>query len=52
MNITNSEELKAHIDNYSNENNESGGKNTGFDEDIIKILNISAIFLKIRDTLG
>lgn len=52
MNITNREELIKHINDYSNQNNESGGKNTGFDEDMLILLNINIIFLKIKNALG
>jgi hypothetical protein len=33
-------------------NNKDGGKNTGFDDDILILLNINVIFLKIKDALG
>lgn len=52
MNITNREELIKHINDYSNKNNENGGKNTGFDEDMLILLNINIIFLKIKNALG
>lgn len=52
MNITNRDELIKHINDYSNIINDKGSKNTGFDEDILILLNISVIFLKIKDALG
>lgn len=51
MEIKNREELVKHINNYSNEDEEPGKKNTGFDEDILILLDISTIFLKMKDIL-
>lgn len=52
MNITNYDELVAHIKNYSNQSNEEGSKNTGFDDDILILLDIATIFLKMKDYLN
>ena len=42
----------AHIRNYSNQFNEEGSKNTGFDDDMLILLDISTIFLKMKDILN
>jgi hypothetical protein len=51
MNIGNEGELLAHIKNYSNQIDEEGNKKTGFDDDILILLDISTIFLKLKDNL-
>jgi hypothetical protein len=52
MNISTQAELVAHIRNYSNKFNEEGSKNTGFDEDMLILLDIATIFLKMKDSLN
>jgi hypothetical protein len=52
MKITNRDELIKYINDYSNKTNDLGNKNTGFDDDILILLNISVIFLKLKDALG
>ena len=52
MNIGNEGELLAHIKNYSNQIDEEGNKKTGFDDDILILLDISTIFLKLKDNLN
>lgn len=42
----------AHIRNYSNAFNEEGSKNTGFDDDMLILLDIATIFLKMKDSLN
>lgn len=52
MNISNQKELVNHIKLYSNKDNDEGSKNTGFDEDILILLDIATIFLKMKDSLN
>lgn len=52
MSITNEAELVAHIKNYSSQIDEQGSKNTGFDDDMLILLDIATIFLKLKDSLN
>lgn len=52
MNISTQAELVTHIRNYSNQFNDEGSKNTGFDDDMLILLDISTIFLKMKDSLN
>lgn len=52
MNITNYDELVNHIKDYSNQCNDEGDKNTGFDDDMLILLDIATIFLKMKDYLN
>jgi hypothetical protein len=51
MGIHNNADLVAHIDNYTNQE-QDGNKNTDLDEDILVVLDIITIFLKIKGVLG
>ena len=52
MNISNEGELVAHIQNYSNQIDENGDKKTDFDDNMLILLDISTIFLKLKDNLN
>ena len=47
MNIENYNQLVAHIDAFNDMEDEEGNKNTGFDDDILIILNIITIYKKM-----
>lgn len=47
MNIENYNQLIAHIDAFNDMEDEEGNKNTGFDDDILIILNIITIYKKM-----
>jgi hypothetical protein len=49
MNIENCEQLIEHINLYSNQDDEEGNKHTDFDEDILIVLDIIAIFKKMKE---
>ena len=52
MGINNQAELVTHIKNYSNKESDDGSKNTGFDDNILILLDVITIFLKMRDSLN
>ena len=52
MGINNQAELVTHIKNYSNKDSDDGSKNTGFDDNILILLDVISIFLKMRDSLN
>lgn len=52
MGINNQAELVTHIKNYSNQDSDDGSKNTGFDDNILILLDVITIFLKMRDSLN
>jgi len=52
MCINNQAELVTHIKNYSNKDSDDGSKNTGFDDNILILLDVITIFLKMRDSLN
>ena len=52
MGINNQAELVTHIKNYSNKDSDDGSKNTGFDDNILILLDVITIFLKMRDSLN
>ena len=52
MGINNQAELVTHIKNYSNKDSDDGTKNTGFDDNILILLDVITIFLKMRDSLN
>jgi hypothetical protein len=52
MNIATYDQLVHHIANYNNQDNEEGSKNTGFDDNILILLDIVTIFLKMKDYLN
>lgn len=52
MSISNEAELVAHIKNYSSQVDEQGSKRTGFDDDMLILLDIATIFLKLKDSLN
>ena len=47
MNIENYNQLMAHINAYNDQEDEQGNKNTGFDDDILIVLNIITIYKKM-----
>ena len=47
MNIENYSQLVAHINAYNDQEDEEGNKNTGFDDDILTVLNIITIYKKM-----
>ncbi len=52
MGINNQAELVTHIKNYSNKDSDDGSKNTGFDDNMLILLDVITIFLKMRDSLN
>lgn len=52
MNIATQPDLIRHIRAYNNSDDDEGRKNTGFDEDILILLDIITIFLKMKDSLN
>lgn len=52
MSINNQAELVTHIKNYSNKDSDDGSKNTGFDDNMLILLDVITIFLKMRDSLN
>ena len=47
MNIEKYSDLQAHINAYNDLEDEEGNKNTGFDDDILIVLNIITIYKKM-----
>lgn len=52
MGINNQAELVTHIKKYSNKDSDDGSKNTGFDDNMLILLDVITIFLKMRDSLN
>ena len=52
MNIATQPDLIRHIRAYNNSDDDHARKNTGFDEDILILLDIITIFLKMKDSLN
>ena len=44
LGIKNYKQLRAHIDNYNNAENDDGQKNAGYDDDILIVLKIISIY--------
>jgi hypothetical protein len=51
MDITKTEELVSHINEFCNKEDEEGKKNTTFSEELMECLNIMVIFAKMKDKL-
>jgi hypothetical protein len=49
MNIDTYDTLIKHISNYNDEVDEEGNKNTGFDDDMLTVLDIITIYLKMKE---